>query len=41
MNLEIMSPRKRDKKKGIQEGREIPQFPAARFAAEYAEGIKK
>jgi len=44
INLEIVPPREREYtggKKVLQHGREIPQFPDARFAAEYDEGMKK
>jgi valyl-tRNA synthetase len=44
INFEIVPPREREYiggKKILQDGREIPQFPDARFAAEYDEGMKK
>jgi valyl-tRNA synthetase len=44
ISLEIVSPREQEfigGKKVLQDGREIPQFPVARFAAEYDEGMKK
>jgi len=44
ITLQITPPRERKYiggKKVLQDGREIPHFPNARFAAEYDEGTKK